>query len=219
LALAEVKGMIQINQNIRVTLPDEQENWYLSSVQDVTDYELRISIPTKGTTPLALKNGDLLKVSFITDSSRYEFETRVIGWRYDNIPMYALTLPKDYKRIQLRRFVRIPTILEVSYAEVPDEGKRIAFFKSTSLDLSGGGVRLLLKKDFPVGARLLLRITIPLKSGPEYLEIMGKVVRSQLDENLKLYHVAIQFTEISRSQQDLIVRYTFSKMSEQRRLR
>lgn len=214
----EIKGIIQINQNIQVALLDDQENWYISSIQDLTDYELRISIPTKGTTPLVLKNGDFLKISFVTESSRYEFETRVIGWRYDNIPMYALTLPKDFKRVQLRKFVRIPTVLEVLYAEVPDEGKHFDFFKTTSLDLSGGGVRLLLNKDLPVGARLLLKITIPLKSGPECLEIIGKVVRSRLDENLKLYHTAIQFTEIGRSQQDLIVRYIFTKMSEQRRL-
>jgi c-di-GMP-binding flagellar brake protein YcgR len=216
--LTEVKGLIQINQKIQVDLLSSKENSYVSNIQDIKDRELIISIPTKGINPLALKNGDLIKVSFISDSTRYEFKTKVIGWRYDNIPMYALALPEFCKRIQLRKFVRIPTILEVMYAEVTDEGKCGEFVKSTSLDLSGGGIRLMLKKDLPADARLLLKINIPMKNGLECLELMGVVVRTLPDEHLKLFNAAVKFIDISRRQQDLIVRYTFGKMAEQRRL-
>jgi hypothetical protein len=52
--LAEIKG-IQINQTIYVTNVESRDNWYIASVQDITDYELLISIPTKGTNPLVLK--------------------------------------------------------------------------------------------------------------------------------------------------------------------
>jgi c-di-GMP-binding flagellar brake protein YcgR len=131
--------------------------------------------------------------------------------------MYVLTLPGEYKRVQLRQFVRISTILDVLCAEMPESGKHPVFIKCSSLDISGGGMRLLHKKNFEVDTKLLLKIMIPLKKEPEYLEISGTVVRTWPDENLKLNKVAVQFTGISRSQQDLIVRYTFMKMSEQRR--
>gem|GEM_PF-1225849 len=216
--MTEVKGLIRINQKIQVNLLSGKEDSYVSDVQYIKDQELIISIPTNGTTPLPLNNGDLIQVSFVSDSSRYVFETRVIGWRYDNT-MYALTLPEVCRRVQLRKFARVPTVLEVMYAEVPDEGKKYEFIKSTSLDLSGGGIRLMLKKDLPAGARLLVRINIPLKNRLECLEIKAKVVRTLPDEYLKLSHTAVQFIDISRKQQDLIVRYTFAKMSEQRRLR
>ena len=216
--MTEVKGLIRINQKIQVNLLSGKEDSYVSDVQYIKDQELIISIPTNGTTSLPLNNGDLIQVSFVSDSSRYVFETRVIGWRYDNT-MYALTLPEVCRRVQLRKFARVPTVLEVMYAEVPDEGKKYEFIKSTSLDLSGGGIRLMLKKDLPAGARLLVRINIPLKNRLECLEIKAKVVRTLPDEYLKLSHTAVQFIDISRKQQDLIVRYTFAKMSEQRRLR
>ncbi len=216
--MTEVKGLIQINQKIQVGLLSSKENSYVSNIQDIKDGELTISIPTKGANPLALNNGDLIKVSFISDSSRYEFKTKVIGWRYDNIPMYALAMPEICKRVQLRKFVRIPTILEVMYAEVTDEGEYGEFIKSTSLDLSGGGIRLMLKKDFSPGARLLLKIYIPMKNGLECLEIMGVVVRTLPGEHLKSINAAVKFINISRRQQDLIVRYAFGKMAEQRRL-
>lgn len=208
---------IQINQKIHVTNLESRDNWYLASVQDITDYELLISIPTKGTNPLVLKKDDHLILSFISEGSRYEFSARVIGWRYDNIPMYVITLPGEYKRVQLRQFVRISTLLDVLCAEVPENGKHPVFAKCSSLDISGGGIRLLHKKNFEIDTKLLLKIMIPLKKEPEYLEISGTVVRTWPDENLKLYKVAVKFTGISRSQQDLIVRYTFMKMSEQRR--
>lgn len=208
---------IQINQKIHVTNLESRDNWYLASVQDITDYELLISIPTKGTNPLVLKKDDHLILSFISEGSRYEFSAKVIGWRYDNIPMYVITLPGEYKRVQLRQFVRISTLLDVLCAEMPESGKHPVFAKCSSLDISGGGIRLLHKKNFEVDTKLLLKIMIPLKKEPEYLEISGTVVRTWPDENLKLYKVAVKFTGISRSQQDLIVRYTFMKMSEQRR--
>jgi len=47
---------------------------------------------------------------------------------------------------------------------------------------------------------------------------MGRVVRSLPDEDLKVFHAAVNFIDISRRQQALIVRCTFTKMSEQRRL-
>lgn len=214
--MAEIIG-IQINQKVHVTNIESRDNWYLASVQDLTDYELLISIPTKGTNPLVLKKDDKLVLSFISEGSRYEFNAKVLGWRYDNIPMYVLTLPVEYKRVQLRQFVRISTLIDVLCAEMPESGKHPVYTKCSSLDISGGGIRLLHKKKFEVNTKLLLKIMIPVNKEPEYMEISGTVVRTWPHENLKMYKVAVQFTGISRSQQDLIVRYTFMKMSEQRR--
>lgn len=92
------------------------------------------------------------------------------------------------------------------------------FTGCSGLDISGGGIRLLHKNIFEINARLLLRIMIPRLSEKRCLEVSGTVIRAWKDEDLKMYKVAVQFTDISRSQQDLIVRYTFMKMSEQRRL-
>lgn len=214
--MAELIG-IQINQKVHVANLESRESWYIASIQDITDFELLISIPTKGTYPLVLKKDDHLVLSFISEGSRYEFSAKVIGWRYDNIPMYVLTLPGEYKRVQMRQFVRIATLMDVLCAEVPESGKHPVFTKCSSLDISGGGIRILHKKDFEVNTKLLLKIMVPVKKEPEYMEINGTVVRTWPDENLKLYKVAVQFTGITRSQQDLIVRYTFMKMSEQRR--
>jgi c-di-GMP-binding flagellar brake protein YcgR len=208
---------LQINQNIRVTRAGEEE-WYVSSVQDLSESEFSISIPTRGHHPLNLQRGDQVKISFITQASRFEFETKVTGWHYDNIPMYALLLPKKMKRVQLREFVRIPIMMDAYYAEVPGDGEEPVFVKCASLDLSGGGMKLLLQKDYPAGAKLIIKFNIPSKNGVEEMEVTGSVIRNWPAENSNSYQVAIQFLKISRRQQDAIVRFVLAKMSEQRRL-
>ena len=210
---------IQINRKIMVTRAGGEEEWYVSSVQDIDDNTFCISIPIHGPVPLVLNMGDAVKISLVTDMSRVEFETVMVGWRHDKIQLYELALPKEYKRVQLREFARIPAVFEVSYAGVPDAGQRPVFSKCDSLDLSGGGMRLSLKENYAVDTRLMLRFKIPFKTGPEEIEVTGRVVRTWPAENAGLYRTALQFENISRRQQDLIVRYMFMKMSEQRRLR
>lgn len=209
---------LQINQNIRVTRAGGEEKWFVSSVQDISDNDFSISIPTRGHNPLNLQRGDLVKISFITQASRIEFETEVTGWRYDNIPMYVLLLPKKMKRVQLREFVRISVIMDAYYAEVPEAGEKPVFSKCTSLDLSGGGMKLLLKKDYPVDTKLMIKFNIPLKNGVEEMEVTGSVIRTWPAENSNSHQVVIKFFKINRKQQDSIVRFVLTKMSEQRRL-
>jgi len=210
---------IRINQNIRVARPDSKDDWYASSVQDINEREFCISIPVKESRPLVLRKGDLVRVSFITDRTRYEFITKTRGRRVDNIPLFVLDLPEEYTRVQLRDFVRVPVTMAVDYARIPVEGEEPVFVKADSLDLSGGGIRLLVNDDLAAETRLIIRFTIPLKTGPEEIEVVGKVVRTWADERTKLRQAAIKFVKINHRQEDLITRYLINKMSEQRRLR
>lgn len=209
---------IQINLKIRVNRKGEK-NWYASSVQDIDRNSFSISIPTLGASPLILKPGEQVNIAFVLEMSRFEFETKVIGRRYDNIPLYVMALPKRYVRVQLREFVRIPVILEVKYAVLPDDGKQPTFNICSSLDLSGGGMKLLLEEKYPESDKLILRFTLPFKTCAEEIEAVGRVVRVWRETESTLYQTAVKFERISRKQQDLIVRFILMKMSEQRRLR
>lgn len=212
-----IRKEIKLNQNIRINRKDMEGGWYVSSVQDITKNDFSISVPTRGLDPLVLNRGDVVKVTLFSETAKVEFETRVLGWRSDNIQLYALAMPKEYKFIQLREFVRISSILDVSYAEITDTGELSEFVSCNSLDLSGGGIRLLLKKDYSPGSKLKLRIKIPLEPSVE-VEAIGKVVRTWPQQIVNQFQVAVQFTDIRRRQQDLIIRYIFNKMSQQRRL-
>lgn len=210
---------LKINQSIRLTLADVEESWSASNIQNINNNEFCIAVPTLGANPVVLNKGEPVKVSFVFEGAKYEFQSRVTGRLFDNIPLYSLEMPSSFKRIQLREFVRILTFLEVFYAEIPEEGKEPVFIKGSSIDLSGGGVRLLLNKKYKEDTVLLIKFTIPFQYSPENVQMKGKVVRSWPDENTSFFQAAIQFQDISRKYQDSIVRYVFMKMSEQRRLK
>lgn len=213
---------IKIKQKVRIARADlnKEEDWYLTDVQDVGENEFCVSIPFQGVMPLVLKNGELVKISMANEGERIEFKSRVIGWRADNIPLYVLSLPDEYTRVQQREFVRIPAMIDVCYAEVPESGKEPAFINSHSLDLSAGGIRIVAKKNYPKGAHLLVRFSLPLENGPVELNLLGTVVRTQPVEGSKTrFQVALKFIDIKRKQQDLIFRYIFNKMLEPRRPR
>lgn len=212
-----LKGL-RINHNLKITRSGGEEEWYVSKVQDISDAGLCISVPVKGANPLVLGIGETVKITFIMEMSRYEFETRITRWRHDNILLYELAWPEKIRRIQLREFVRVSCIIEVEYAELPQEGRQPVFKPCDSLDLSGSGMRLLVQKEYPAGTRLMLKWVLPFPGFEEQIEVMGKVVRSRPDRNARKYLTGIQFEEISRRQQDLIVRYVLRRLSEQRRL-
>ncbi len=214
----DIRELLRINLNIKVTRASGEEDWYSSSVQDLGTGTFFIAVPTQGPNPLVLGRGEKVRVTFVNEMSRYEFITSVVGWRHDNIPLYELLIPSEARRIQLREFVRVPVMMDVDYAVDAGEEERPQYKKCTALDLSGGGIRLLTKKEIPAGTRLILRFTLPLKTGFEVMVLKGKVVRSWSDPETKNWQCGIQFEGISRRQQDLIVRYVLFKLSEQRRL-
>ncbi|NPV72523.1 MAG: hypothetical protein HPY89_01745 [Pelotomaculum sp.] len=213
---------IKIKQKVRIARADlnKEEDWYLTDVQDIGEDEFCVSIPFRGTMPMILRSGDPVKVSMVNEGARIEFNSRVTGWRADNIPMYVLSIPDEYRRVQEREFVRIPAMLDVFYAEVPEPGAGPVFIDSYSLDLSAGGIRIVAKKNYPKGAHLLVRFSLPLENGPVELNLLGTVVRTQPVEGSKTrFQVALKFIDIKRKQQDLIFRYIFNKMLEPRRPR
>lgn len=210
---------LKINQSIRLTLADGEEDWFATNIQNISQNEFYVAVPTRGANSVGLRKGEPVKVSFVFEGSKYEFKTRVTGRHFDNIPLYSLEIPGRFKRIQLREFVRILTFLEVFCAEFPEEGKEPFFIKGSSIDLSGGGIRLLLNKRYKEDTVLLIKFTIPFQYCPETVQMKGRVVRSCIDENTGLFQAAIEFQDISRKHQDFIVRYVFMKMSEQRRLK
>lgn len=198
-------------------LRDTKNDWYVSSIQNTSESDFSISVPTSGLDSLFLQSGDVVKINLATETSKIKFDTVVLGWNRDNIPLYVLAMPRDYKKIQRREFYRISAFLEVLYAEINESGEQSGFIPCSSLDISGGGIRLLLKKVYQPGAQLRLKIKIPLEPDVE-VEVIGKVVRTWPHQDPKQQQTAVQFIKIRRRQQDLIVRFVLNKIIQQKRL-
>lgn len=211
---------LEVRKKIMITRKGEKQ-WYLSVIQDIKDGELFIELPRQRERALVFHPGEEVEVRVTGENACYVFTTKVLGKTHDQIPLFRLAPPGSLQRIQQRKFVRFPVVLDVFYTQLPEEKKRRSRYqKGTSVDLSGGGIRLVVSEPVKEGTLLQLRFSLPLKKGIKEIKTEGKVVRSWKSEKdgVARHEIAVEFTGIGRTQQDYIVNFIFSRMVEQGRL-
>jgi len=211
-----VEKWIKINQSIKVSRDEKVLDWYDSNIQDVQKGKFYITIPYQKASPLILAKGDRVIVNIILQGARVEFNSTLLGRHVDNIPLYALSWPDSYNRVQDRKFVRLPVIIDIFYAEVPQEGESPQYIKSSAQDISGGGVRMLVNKMYEAGTVLLLKFHLPIGDKSQEIAVSGRVVRS-CETGARAASVAVEFTNVTNRQQDIIVRYIFNKLAKSRK--
>ncbi|MDF9407010.1 MAG: Flagellar brake protein YcgR [Pelotomaculum sp. PtaB.Bin013] len=213
-----VEQWIKINQSIRVSRDMKEPDWFDSNIQDVQKGKFYITIPYQKANPLILSKGDRVIVNIVLQGARIEFISAMLGRRVDNIPLYSLSWPDDYNRVQDRKFVRLPVIMDIFYAEVPKEGESPRYIKSSVQDISGGGVRMLVKNIYEAGTALLMKFNLLLGDKSEEIAVSGKVVRSGKISATAI-SAAVEFTNITNRQQDIIVRFILNRLAKSRKPR
>jgi PilZ domain-containing protein len=108
----------------------------------------------------------------------------------------TIALSGDIERIQRREFVRVAAHLDVTIQGVDQD----VGGETTTLDVSGSGMRIADKFELPLG--IDVRIELKLPDGPP-LSALGRVVRVGSDEDQK----GIRFDSVSRADEDRLMRY------------
>jgi len=208
-----------VNQKIQVSRIAE-ENYFDSSIQDVRGGFFSIAIPYLKEHPLVLYRGEEVRVRFTLQNASYRFTTRVIGVATNNIKLYKLAYPEKIDRIQLRNHVRLSVMLDVEYAVKESESQKLKFTKGITVDLSGGGMKLAARENIEENSLLILKFVLPLKNKAEPVQLKAKVVRSiKADPQREVYHLGLRFEDITYREEDMIVRFIFERMAQQKRLR
>jgi len=112
----------------------------------------------------------------------------------------TIALSGDVERIQRREFVRVATHLDVSVHGIDED----VGGETTTLDVSGSGMRIADKFKLPMG--IDVRIELKLPDGPP-LTALGRVVRVGFDEDQK----GIRFDSVSRADEDRLMRYILDR--------
>ncbi len=213
-----IGNYIKIYDNIQISRCGE-EDWYTSKIQDLDQRYLFVDTPYLQNIPLILQSGEQVNGRAFLDSGKFEFQTRYLEKRYDNIPLLTLSMPQEYKHYQMRKFARLPIMIDVYFAEQQHVSKgKPLFMKATSLDLSGNGMRIATKKSYDCGALLLIKFDLSTRNLNFKVSVTGRVVRVASPDQNQTFHVAVQFNDITRHQEDLIMRFIFHKTTERKRL-
>ncbi len=199
----------------------------VSLIQDVQDDYILITIPMKGINIKILCKDEEIDGFYYDGNNVYMFTSKVLDRIVDNIPLYKISIPNSFKKVQRRDFVRIPISIPIIYTNYNDElkdmemSKRVEeiekyynskWKKGYTWDLSGGGAKVNLYKPL----RTDNIIYLILKHENLYIGVKGRVVRCipYLFKKQISYHIGLEFVEISEGKRDKIIRFIFAKLRE-----
>ena len=151
----------------------------------------------------------------VAEKVPYFFETSLIRYVPEQLPMWELVKPTSFRKMQLRENVRLDISLKATLAPL-DELDESKFIKTVTKDISAGGTMVVLAKAIPLGEEFIVSIVI----SPEWtLTARGEVVRLiPPHPPQEKYFAGIKFKdkEIDDKLQKRIIQFIFFKQAEKR---
>jgi c-di-GMP-binding flagellar brake protein YcgR len=193
---------------------------YKSRVEEIDARGIWIANPTFQGSLVLISVGEEIIATYGDDLCIYSFSSTVLSIAREPLPMLLLAQPEPKKvtRIQRRDFVRVPAILPVEFGIIsPDQDlTAIKTYKANTIDISGGGLKLL--TNILVKERDLLQLTLFLEG--EAMILSGIVIRANIEveeDNPKPASVGVQFVNIHESDRDKVVKFVFDWQRQMRR--
>lgn len=215
--------MFSIGQTIKIQqLPIQNEinsdNIFYSKVVSVNDTSFYIEQPTNKRTrktTFFFEQTSFLMTITTKYGEVYQYETLSIKNIKETMPIIQCQIPKSYERIQRRSFARINVLTEVTL-------KLKKPILATTIDLSGGGVKVYIRKNIPIAINDAIEISLLIESVHKekiLIDTVATVVRYEdINEETKERAISFKFTDILESDRSKIIQYCFRKELEQKRL-
>ncbi len=202
-----------------ISYPESLEGEYKSQVYDYSleDKKMRIAMPSYKGRLVPLPKGTRAYVKVVDKGALYVFQGTILWsgkWKEDNLPSSIITIPEKVRRVQRRRFNRIPLRLVGKYRrEDSDEYKTFS-----SVDFSAGGMLIVVGEKLNIDETIY--ITVRLKPGLELVDHPSKVRREAGTKSvdgqlLRLY--GIEFLDVNLSLEKKLVRFVMEKELEYRK--
>ena len=209
-----VKVDFKLNKKLEILV---DEKYFNSNVQDVTDDYIAISIPMNAGEYIPLSRGVIIDVIYYEEENIYKFASEIIGRKFENIPILLLAKPKEIKKIQRRRFVRVPLIKTAKYINIKNESKvNIStiddrkYLKAVLVDLSGGGMRVKVSEKINPNDFLLVSLNV----NEEDVLIVGQTKRIVKDDDGR-FICGISFESLDNGTREQLIKYIFQLMRNQ----
>lgn len=195
------------------------EDIYKSTIQDIKDEEILITVPVSNGVYLTLEDGEKLEQIFYDNKGNvFGYKSEVLGRiTENNIPFYRIGKPFEITRIQRRNYVRVNILQVINYIKEEELEKEIKeeekYEHALLLDLSGGGMRIKIKEELSYNDIIVANLI----HDNEKIIVRGKIVRIEKTEDKK-YVCGIDFNDIDNVTREKIIRTVFRIMRKQREL-
>ena len=208
------KVNFKLNKKLEILM---DEKYFKSNIQDITEDYIAISIPINSGEYLPLSKGDIIEVLYYEEENLYKFKSSVIGRKFENIPILLISKPKEIKKIQRRKYVRVPLIRNVKYKNIKNQPRinpstidESEYTKAILVDLSGGGMRIKVPEEIKLNEFIMVSLTV----NKENILIVGKAKRIQKDDEGRVV-CGLSFEFLDNSMREKVIKFTFQLMREQ----
>ncbi|MFW6030231.1 MAG: flagellar brake protein [Halanaerobiales bacterium] len=208
---------LKINDKIDIQVDSgPYQGKYLSKVAEIDSNIIKVTSPFVKGEVVPIRIGQVLKLYFTGDTAAFNFPAKVLDRQLDPIALLILEQIEEVKRIQRREYFRLEAKKEVNYRIIEDplniDEDDANLKKSETLDISGGGIKLLVDDDFPREGFIELLIDIP---GIEKTPIYGKVVNNYNLADARA--VGVRFIDIGHAVQEKIISWLFEYQRQLRK--
>jgi len=195
---------------------------YRAKVIDLAEDTIYIDYPVNEETNRTdiFPIGTAFKALYVTEKDEaYTFGTMLKGRETLKVPALKLSMPKEEEisKIQRRQYVRISVSTDVA---IHGEESDIPPVSSITLDISGGGLSMLLPENHGFREKMKVKLYIAYtlqKEGPAFLTVPGQIVRIVRNEKSGKVIASIQFDDIQERDRQAIIRFCFERQREQRK--
>jgi c-di-GMP-binding flagellar brake protein YcgR len=231
---------LKLNQKVQIIL-ETTPNVTKTCVSQIMDYDntsMLIADPTFKAQPVNVPIGSVIEVLVIDTKCVYSFNTSVIG-KQKNPPALWLSLPETYRRVQRREYVRVniklPVVVtikgETTIADECLESNVLAesvledgFFSTTSIDISGGGIKIFGPLQFESDTIIKAMLRLPMKEIISNAKVIRSIPNTKISEKeftpneyAKFnYITALCFTDIEDVDRSTIIQLCFKRQLELR---
>ena len=211
---------LEVNQSIDVEVKRGlYKGTFLSKIDEVNEENVKILAPYRNGEIVPLRVGTEMNIFFTGENAAYKFHSEVLERIEEQVKLLVITPPEDIVRIQRRDYFRLDVKKDAKYRKLDDDyelGDEYEsegdFIESQTIDLSGGGVRLVNESGLEEGDFIELMIDL---SGIEDVVILGEVKQEYDLPNGEA--VGVEFQDITRQARDEIIGWLFDYQRELRK--
>lgn len=210
----DIKSYISVNDVLLTrSMDDENPGNYYCRINDVSQGKIVVTWPTSRGIRLLAHRDQIYNFSFVRDGVPHSFTGLIDETELEPLPQLKLILCSSINRVQRRDNYRIKSIIPVEiYGSViehtPVETVSMLNIKTTTYDLSAGGLSFIFGKLIPEGTMLELKLSLP--DDMPVIKAPCRVIYSDsLVENPSQYKTGVVYLMISEWEKARIVRFVY----------
>lgn len=207
---------LRTGQRVRLEWLDREEEPGVSSsiIEEVKDDMVYVLAPMLRLRAVSVPLGARVRVGLRLEAGYYTFTTEVWEQVYHPQALLGLRLPDEMERRDQRAYYRLPLTIQPEAAAVVDaEGQRIREVRATVVNLSGGGLEMVVPEPLRAGDQ----VSMQLRLDDLPVSIMMRV-RSVEDPGGGRfnYRAHCQFIDPPRGLRERIIRFVYREQVRRR---